>query len=72
VSGTTPARHFEFIFVRAFVTFAGAGNYSTIYLAGDIVVAREDLASVKHFVGAIDSTVDLREREEEEDWGKGR
>jgi hypothetical protein len=43
-----------------FVAFAGADNYSTIYLAGDIVVAREG-ASVEHFVGAIDSTVDLRD-----------
>ena len=43
----------------AFVVFAGAQNYSTIHLAGDIVVAREGLTSVAHFVGAIDGTVDL-------------
>ena len=43
----------------AFVAFARAENYSTIYLAGDIIVAREGLTSVAHFVGAIDSTVDL-------------
>src|SRR5262245_1945178 len=43
----------------AFVVFAGSDNYSTIYLAGDIVVAREGLTSVAHFVGAIDGTVDL-------------
>src|SRR5262249_800826 len=43
----------------AFVVFAGAGNYSTISLAGDIVVAREGMTSVSHFVGAIDGTVDL-------------
>jgi hypothetical protein len=43
----------------AFVVFAGADNYSTIYLGGDIVVAREGLASVAYFVGAIDGTVDL-------------
>jgi hypothetical protein len=43
----------------AFVVFAGADNYSTIYLGGDIVVAREGLTSVAYFVGAIDATVDL-------------
>jgi hypothetical protein len=43
----------------AVVVFAGAENYSTINLAGDIVVAREGLTSVAHFVGAIDGTVDL-------------
>jgi hypothetical protein len=43
----------------ALVVFAGAENYSTIYLAGDIVVAREGLTSVAYFVGAIDGTVDL-------------
>jgi hypothetical protein len=43
----------------AFVVFARAQNYSTINLAGDIVVAREGLTSVAHFVGAIDGTVDL-------------
>jgi hypothetical protein len=42
----------------AFVVFAWAQNYSTIYLAGDIVVAREGLTSA-HFVLAIDGTVDL-------------
>src|SRR5262245_4587595 len=44
----------------AVVVFAGAENYSTINLAGDIVVAREGLISVAYFVGAIDGTVDLR------------
>jgi hypothetical protein len=43
----------------AFVVFAGAQNYSTISVAGDIVVAREGLTSVAHFVGAIDGTIDL-------------
>src|SRR5262249_36227627 len=43
----------------AFVVFAGAENYSTIHLAGDIIVAREGLTSAAHFVAAIDATVDL-------------
>src|SRR5262249_55984194 len=43
----------------AFIVFAGADNYSTIHLSGDIVVARQDLTSVAYFVGAIDGTVDL-------------
>jgi hypothetical protein len=43
----------------SFVVFAGAQNYSTINVAGDIVVARGGLLSVAHFVGAIDGTVDL-------------
>jgi hypothetical protein len=43
----------------AFVVFAVAQNYSTIYLAGDIVVAREGLTSVAYFVHAVDATVDL-------------
>jgi hypothetical protein len=43
----------------AFVVFARAQNYSTINLVGEIVVAREGLTSVAHFVGAIDGTVDL-------------
>jgi hypothetical protein len=34
----------------AFVGFAGAGNYSTIHVGGDIVVARAGLTSVAHFV----------------------
>jgi hypothetical protein len=42
----------------AVVVFAGADNYSTIHLSGEIVVAREDL-SVAYFVGAVDATVDL-------------
>jgi hypothetical protein len=43
----------------AFVVFAAAQNYSTIHLAGDIIVAREGLTSAAHFVAAIDATVDL-------------
>jgi hypothetical protein len=43
----------------AFVVFAWAQNYSTIHLAGDIVVAQEGLTSVADFVRAIDGTVDL-------------
>src|SRR5262249_10920037 len=43
----------------AFIVFAGADNYSSIILGGNIVVAREGLTSVEYFVGAIDATVDL-------------
>jgi hypothetical protein len=44
---------------KAFVIFAGANNYSTVFLGGDIEVAREGLTSVAYFVSAFDSTVDL-------------
>jgi hypothetical protein len=45
----------------ALVIFAVAVNYSTIYLTGDIVVAREGLTSVAYFLGAVDGTVYLSE-----------